>query len=115
MTLMMARESNGWLAAEKPRSGRPWRWLPGAAALLAVCWSPARGLHAATLTTLELGSRVLASAEPPVSRPASKPCRITLFAHEAFDEHGDASSMAAHPHRFGFAPPKECAGGWSKV
>lgn len=38
-----------------------------------------------------------------------------MFADEAFDEHGDASSMAARPHRFGFAPPKGCAGAWSKV
>ncbi|HZT03609.1 MAG TPA: peptide-N4-asparagine amidase [Steroidobacteraceae bacterium] len=64
---------------------------------------------------MELGARVLASAEPPVSRPASEPCRVTLFAHEAFDEHGNASSMAARPHRFSFAPPKGCSGGWSKV
>lgn len=94
---------------------RPRRWLPGTAALLVVCMTPARGLHAATATALELGSRMLASAEPPVSRPAGKPCRVTLFAHEAFDEHGNASSMAARPHPFSFAPPKECEGGWSKV
>jgi Peptide N-acetyl-beta-D-glucosaminyl asparaginase amidase A len=95
--------------------GRPWRWLPGTAALLAVCVTPARGLHAATATALEPGFRMLASAEPPVSRPASKPCMVTLLAHEAFDEHGNASSMAAHPRRFSFAPPTGCEGGWSKV
>jgi peptide N-acetyl-beta-D-glucosaminyl asparaginase amidase A len=89
--------------------------LPGTAALLVVGVASAMRLQAAAATGLELGSRVLASAEAPVSRPTSKPCRVTVFAHEAFDEHGDASSMVAHPHRFGFAPPKGCEGGWSKV
>lgn len=83
--------------------------------MLAAWVIPAGGFHAAMATPLELGSRVLASAEPPVSRPAGKPCRVTLFSHEAFDEHGNASSMAAHPHHFSFAPPKGCEGGWSKV
>lgn len=50
-----------------------------------------------------------------MSRPASNPCTVTVFDHEAFDEHGDASSMAAHPHRFVFAPPKACQAGWSKA
>lgn len=97
------------------KSGRSCRWLPGTAAFVAVCVTPARGLHAAAVTGLELGSRVVASAEPPVSRPASNPCRVTLFAQEAFDERGDASSMTAHPHRFSFVPPGGCEGGWSKV
>jgi len=100
------------IATEK--SGRPWRWLPATAVLLVICVTPARGLKVGT-GGFELGSRMLASAEPPVSRPASEPCRVTLFAHEAFDERGDASSMAARPHRFGFAPPKGCESGWSKV
>jgi hypothetical protein len=73
------------------------------------------GFQAPTATGLELGSRVVASVEPPASRPADEPCTVTVFAHEAFDEHGDASSMAAHPHAFSFVPPKECGGGWSKV
>jgi len=90
-------------------------WLPGAAALLAVCAVPATALQAATAARFEIGSRVVATAEPPVSRSAGKPCTVTLFDHEAFDDKGDGSSMAARPHRFSFAPPKGCAGGWSKV
>ncbi|HEX7731537.1 MAG TPA: peptide-N4-asparagine amidase, partial [Rhodanobacter sp.] len=62
-----------------------------------------------------VGSRVAATAEPPVSRPAGQPCTVTLFDHEAFNDQGDGSSMAARPRRFGFAPPKGCTGGWSKV
>lgn len=95
--------------------GRARRWLPGCVALLATCAASATGLHAAVATRYELGSKVVATAEPPVSRPAAKPCVVTLFSHEAFDDHGDGSSMAARPHRFAFAPPKACAGGWSKV
>jgi len=96
-------------------AARAWRWLPGTAALLAVSMASATGAWAGTITGFELGSRVVASAEPPVSRPASRPCRVTVFAHEAFDAHGDASSMAAQPHRFAFVPPQGCEGGWSKV
>ncbi|HEY1892084.1 MAG TPA: peptide-N4-asparagine amidase [Steroidobacteraceae bacterium] len=95
--------------------GAPRRRLLGTAALLLVCVASATVSQVAAASGVQLGSRVLTSVEPLVSRPASKPCTITLLAHEAFDEHGDASSMAAHPHRFGFAPPKGCEGGWSKV
>lgn len=89
--------------------------LPVAAALLAVCAASAAGLRAATAPRFDIGSRVVASAEPPVSRPATRPCTVTLFSHESFDDHGDAASMAAHPHGFRFAPPQGCRGGWSKV
>jgi hypothetical protein len=91
------------------------RWLPGCAALLATCTASAASLHATAATQFAIGSRVAATAEPPVSRPAGEPCMVSLLDHEAFDDHGDGSSMAARPHRFAFAPPKGCAGGWSKV
>ena len=80
---------------------------------LAMCAST--GLQAATPLRFTLGSRVMATAEPPVSRPDTKPCVVTLFKHEAFDDRGDGSSMAARPHRFDFQPPTGCKGGWSKV
>jgi len=94
---------------------RVWHWLPGAVALLAAGMASAAGAQAARPSGFTIGSRVVASAEPPVSRPATKPCVVKLFDHEAFDDHGDASSMAAHPHHFGFTPPKGCGDGWSKV
>jgi hypothetical protein len=81
------------------------------AALLAACAVSA----AVPPARFEIGSRVAASAEPPVSRPATRPCVVTLFSHEAFDDRGDGASMAARPHPFGYAPPKGCAHGWSKV
>jgi len=62
-----------------------------------------------------VGSRVVASAEPGVARPRSTPCSVTLLQRETFDDHGDGSSMAAHPHRFGYAAPRGCAGAWGKV
>lgn len=62
-----------------------------------------------------VGSRVVATAEAPVSRPDARPCSVTLLAHESFDDHGDGSSMAATPHRFHFAPPDGCRGHWRKV
>ena len=91
------------------------RWLPGCGALLATGAVSAAALHVATVARFELGSRVVATAEPPVSRPTAKPCTVTLFSHEAFDDRGDGSSMAARPHRFAFVPPKGCADGWGKV
>lgn len=89
--------------------------LPGVLALLALAAVPTTGLKAATAAQFRIGSRVAATAEPPVSRPSGKPCVVTVFEHEAFDDQGDGSSMAARPHRFAFAPPRGCAGGWSKV
>jgi len=83
--------------------------------MVAACAASAASLHAAAAARFDIGSRVVATAEPPVSRPAGMPCTVTLFKHEAFDDQGDGSSMAARPHRFEFAPPKACAGGWSKV
>jgi len=92
-----------------------WRWLSGCMACLATCAVSAADSHAAAAARFDIGSRVVATAEPPVSRPAGKPCMVTLFRHEAFDDQGDGSSMEARPHRFDFAPPKGCAGGWGKV
>ena len=109
-----ARERGASTVANKRKGGLR-RWLPGCVALLATCAVSAAALHAATAARFELGSRVVATAEPPVSRPAAKPCTVTLFSHEAFDDQGDGSSMAARPHRFEFTPPKGCADGWSKV
>lgn len=89
--------------------GRGWSM----AVLMAACAAPLAG-YAAT-AQYEIGSRVVATAELPVSRPAGKPCVATLFSHEAFDDQGDGSSMEARPHAFRFAPPAGCSGPWSKV
>ncbi len=62
-----------------------------------------------------VGSRGVAQVEPPVARPLSSPCVVNLLEHEAFDDHGDGSSMAAHPHPFKFSPPRGCGDAWGKV
>ena len=86
-----------------------WRW----GVLMVACVCPLAG-HAAE-ARYDIGSRVAATAEPPVPRPAGKPCVATLFSHEAFNDRGDGASMAARPHSFRFVPPAGCRGGWSKV
>lgn len=92
-------------------------WRPMVAAVLMACAGAlsASTPKAAPLSRFDIGSPLVASAEPPVSRPASTPCTVTLLDHHAFDEHGDASSMDAHPYQFAFTPPKGCRAGWGKV
>ena len=54
-----------------------------------------------------VGSQNPATAEPPVSRPSTTPCTVTLFANEAFNDY------SARP--LSYAPPAGCAGPWAKV
>ena len=93
------------------------RLSPAFAAVLTVFvgLASASALIADPAPRLVIGSPVVASAEPSVSRPATEPCTVTLFDHQAFDDRGDAASMTARPHAFDFAPPMACQGGWSKV
>jgi hypothetical protein len=54
-----------------------------------------------------VGSSNPATAEPPVPRPTTKPCTVTLFNNEAFNDY------SAHP--ITFTPPAGCKGPWAKV
>ena len=54
-----------------------------------------------------VGSSNPATAEPPVTRPSTKPCTVTLFNNEAFNDY------SAHP--ITFTPPAGCKGPWAKV
>ena len=54
-----------------------------------------------------VGSSNPASAEPPVTRPSTRPCTVTLFSNEAFNDY------SAHP--LTFAPPAGCRGPWARV
>jgi hypothetical protein len=54
-----------------------------------------------------IGSSNPATAEPPVTRPTTTPCTVTLYSNEAFNDY------AAHP--ITYAPPAGCRGPWAKV
>lgn len=54
-----------------------------------------------------VGSSNPATAEPPVTRPSTRPCTVTLFNNEAFNDY------SAHPMTF--TPPAGCRGPWAKI
>jgi hypothetical protein len=56
---------------------------------------------------LVIGSANTATADPPVSRPNTVPCVVTLFSNVAFANFS--------PKPFSFTPPAACPGPWAKV
>ncbi len=73
-----------------------------------ICFHAIAGAQVVTVpTTPVVGSSNPASAEPPVARPSTKPCVVTLYHDEAFNDY------SAHP--ITFAPPSGCDGPWAKV
>ncbi|WP_263381092.1 peptide-N4-asparagine amidase [Granulicella paludicola] len=58
-------------------------------------------------TTPVVGSSNPATAEPTVTRPSTKPCTVTLYSNEAFNDY------SAHP--LTYMPPAGCQGPWAKV
>jgi Peptide N-acetyl-beta-D-glucosaminyl asparaginase amidase A len=54
-----------------------------------------------------VGSSLEATADPPVSRPHTKHCEVTLLTNQAFDDFNNKD--------FTFTPPADCRGPWSKV
>src|SRR5215469_5527697 len=56
---------------------------------------------------LVIGSGNTATADPPVARPNTTPCVVTLFNNIAFADFS--------PKPFSFAPPAACPGPWAKV
>ncbi len=109
-------KQGGW---KKMKSARAWLAMRVAGGLLLIVsgaiWARAQAGVGSPAAPMRPGSRVISSAEPYVSRPASTPCSVTLARRESFDDPGDGRSMAAHAHRFEFAPPRGCTGPWSKV
>ncbi len=55
----------------------------------------------------EVGSPDTATADPPVARPATKPCVVTLFEDVVFADFSNKT--------FAYAPPAACPGPWAKV
>ena len=56
---------------------------------------------------LVIGSANTATADPPVPRPSTTPCVVTLFSNIAFADFS--------PKPFSFTPPAACPGPWAKV
>jgi hypothetical protein len=74
----------------------------------AICASSIAGAQVVTVSsTPVVGSSNPATAEPPVTRPTTKPCTVTLFNNEAFNDY------SAHPMTF--TPAAGCKGPWAKV
>ena len=58
-------------------------------------------------TTPVIGSSNPVSAEPPVTRPSTTPCVVSLFSGQQFINYTDKT--------FAYTPPSSCKGPWSKV
>lgn len=56
---------------------------------------------------LVIGSANTATADPPVPRPDTTPCVVTLFSNDVFADFS--------PKPFTFTPPASCPGPWAKV
>ncbi len=54
-----------------------------------------------------VGSSNPATAEPPVPRPSTAPCTVTLFTNEAFNDYS--------AHALDYAPPAGCKAPWARV
>ncbi len=83
------------------------RWLVRAASV-ALSVSAVAGAQVVPAPLVPLvGSSNPVSPEPPVPRPSTAPCSVTLFSNLQFADYGTKP--------ISYAPPSECAGPWSKV
>src|SRR5215469_6988840 len=74
-------------------------------ALLLPCVSSAQNYVAPSMPTV--GSPNTATANPPVPRPSTTPCTVTLFQNFDFDDF--------NPRSFTYTPPQDCPGPWAAV
>lgn len=83
----------------------------GCYALLAALTCLSAGLiHAQVVPvppTPQIGSSNPVTAEPPVTRPSTKPCVVQLFSNLAFQDFT--------PKTYSYTPPANCPGPWAKV
>jgi hypothetical protein len=54
-----------------------------------------------------VGSTNTTTADPPIARPHTTPCKVTLFSGLSFADYS--------PKSFAYAPPQACPGPWAKV
>jgi hypothetical protein len=77
-------------------------------ALLTLAITPAiYSQTTSTSTQHQVGTSLEATADPPVPRPNTKPCVVTLLSNQAFDNFNNQP--------FTYTPPTSCPGPWSKV
>ncbi len=82
--------------------------LAVAAAALSIAFSNAAVAQVVIVPpTPQIGSSNPITAEPPVSRPNTKPCVVELFQSLAFADFNTKT--------FNYTPPSACPGPWSKV
>jgi len=60
-------------------------------------------------TNRQIGTQFEVTADPLVSRPHGKPCKVTLFANYTFAFFSDTTQT------FQFTPPANCSGPWEKI
>lgn len=83
--------------------------------LVAVSLHAFRRAYGATAGAGQQSKPAVAVADPSLPHPPVQPCTVTLFANLSFDAHGDPTAMSSQPDPWGFQPPAECRGPWSKV
>jgi Peptide N-acetyl-beta-D-glucosaminyl asparaginase amidase A len=74
---------------------------------LGLAGSPLCSAQATSSSQFSVGSSLEATADPPVPRPDTKHCEVTLLTNQAFDDFNNKN--------FSFTPPPDCPGPWSKV
>jgi hypothetical protein len=82
--------------------------LAGLAAVVAAAaygQTPANGSNSAS--EYQIGTSLEATADPPVPRPNTNPCVVTLLTDQAFADFNNKP--------FTYAPPSACPGPWAKV
>jgi hypothetical protein len=79
-----------------------------AAIAVGVCVHGTARAQVVTVSTAPVvGSSNPATAEPLVTRPSTKPCTVTLYNDEAFNDYS--------AHAISYTPPSDCKGPWAKV
>jgi hypothetical protein len=89
-----------------PRLFQRPRWQTVPAMLASLVFA---GVHlaAAAPAPPTVGSSNTATADPPVPRPLTRPCTVTLFSNLQFADF--------NPKTFTYTPPAACPGPWAKV
>ena len=88
----------------QPSDNSGWK-IALAVVILAACAASAQNNTAPS--TPVIGSQNTVTADPPIPRPDTSPCKVQLFSGYAF------ADFSGKP--FSYAPPADCPGPWAKV